>query len=125
MQHMRVLEVIAAVGLTALGSLGIVAMAWHRSAEAGVLTPVASPGTPTPLTRIRGIVEAVDLELGQLTLDAAHERVQLVVDPSTTIFIDGRREELTALPLGVPVCAAFENGRSAVPVAQWLEPCAD
>lgn len=121
MQHMRVLEVAAAVGLTALGSLGIVAMSWHRTAEAGVLPHQ----TPAPLTRARGLVQQLDLEHGQVTLDVADGAVALGVDSSTTVFIDGRPADLASLPIGVPICAAFESGQRELPVAHWLEPCAD
>jgi hypothetical protein len=50
------------------------------------------------------------------------ETVEVTVDETTTIFVDGRSRDLTALQIGQHVCATWEPGPFR-PAAQWIEPC--
>jgi len=117
---MRLAEWAAAVGLTGLASIAILAFALHPGRPTH---PVWAGGPPGPtLERTRGTLELIDRATGTLRIVGEDDTIELQVDEGTTIFVHGRSQELGALKIGDEVCATWEPG-PFMPAAQWVEPC--
>lgn len=120
---MKALQLGLMVVLTCGASLGIVALSWHKSANASPLGLGLGVHTePSPLLRARGTLETIDPAANTVTLAMEDESVRLKVDANTTVFVEGRWATVEELAPGEAVCAAWEKGPS--PIAEWLEPCA-
>jgi hypothetical protein len=71
-----------------------------------------------------GTVQSVDESGRVITLRNAKGVWKLSLDPSTTVFVGGRRAKLSDLAVGQAVRSTYEvNSRR--PVAQWIEPIED
>ena len=117
---MRLLEIAAAVGLTAAASVGIVALGMYKSARAEPL-----PSAPSQLVRLQGVLREVDASAGVLKVGDPSKPMTLSVGDQTTVFTHGRIGTLRDLRVGDPVCVAYEadgvaDGRVT---AEWVEPC--
>ncbi len=105
-----------AIGLTTVASVAFVATSWYRDVG-------ATPGSPT-LERTRGTLQRIDARARLLTIESEDAVLDVRLDDSTTIFVEGRSAGMGQLRIGDEVCATWEPG-PALPTAQWVEPCAD
>lgn len=115
---MRVLEISAAVALTVVASVGVLAMGWYRSAAA---QPAHSP--PPPLLRVQAVVRQLDLKTGLVRVGDPIKPIVLHVGDRATVFNRGRFARLEELRVGQSVCAAYEEAEPLE--VQWIEPCAN
>ena len=74
------------------------------------------------LASVEGLIAAVDLAQGTVTLQLDGAPLVMRVDAGTTIFLAGRTGRLQDLSAGQRVRAAYEQGpEGRGPVAQWIE----
>ncbi len=119
---MKIWQWILAVALTGAASVGILAFGWHPVAHALPGGGATAAAAKAPV-RARGQLVAVDLARQTVTLDVGATPLTLNVADGTAIFVGGEFADLADLPLGGQVCAAMGAASSAVPTAEWLEPC--
>lgn len=117
---MRLLEIAAAVGLTAAASVGIVALGMYKSASAEPLIK-----QPAQLVRLQGVLRDVDVPNGLLRVGDPNKPMTMVVNDDSTVFTQGRIGTLGDLKVGQSVCVAYDadghaDGRVT---AEWIEPC--
>jgi len=73
------------------------------------------------LEQVEGRIKSVDPSTGVITIErSGREEVDLLTDPSTTIYITGAMGALTDLEEGAPIRASFElDGPRNL--ARWVE----
>lgn len=117
---MRLLEISAAVGLTAFASVGIVALGLYKSAAAEPMVQ-----RPVQLVRVQAVLREVRLAAGEVRIGDPLKPLTVVVGDGATVFTEGRIGTLADLEIGQSVCVAYDaDGEGDGRVnAEWIEPC--
>ncbi len=117
----RKLQLLVAVALTCVASLGILAFGFHGDGAMPALGLGEKDRHPAAPIRAKGYLVGVDLARGTVTLALDGDTLTVRTDSGTAVFVEGRFGSLSELPLGGSVCAAVAGG--TWPTAEWLEPC--
>jgi hypothetical protein len=113
---MRWVEISVAAGLTVATSAALLGLSWY-AAGLGAPEPALRPGA---LVEVQGRVHSIQPDGSQLSVETDRRTIRLRIDGATTVLVGGRRQGISVLSVGDPVCATYEPGEG---VAHWVEPC--